>query len=230
LITPLLINKMSLNRRTTDFLNAHFDGLRLRAPLFFNGRNGLRFDLQHGETDTESYFKEVVRRATQLFEATFEEDDRTILYLIDYRFKKRKIRFLNYCFKQICGLVESDVAYSTVKGLYEPEGQLDLRNTAQVEVTRDRINYRNIFTAIANRDFSRLPGLDQYGFLGSKEVFLINLDKKVIFHMYDDRGLDIVAAEIDSLRTVYNKYNHWILESNKDDIDAKFAINRSEIE
>jgi hypothetical protein len=211
----------SLKQRTADFLNAHFDGLRLRAPLFFNVRPGLRFNLQHGETDTESYFEEVVSRAMRLFEATFDENDKTILYLTDYKWKKRKIRFSNYCFRQINGLVDRDVAYSIIKGLYDPN---DMRNVAQFEATRDRINYRNIFTAIANKDFSRLPGLDQYGFLGSKEVFLINIDKKIIFHMYDDRGLDIVAAEINSLRPVYNKYNHWILERNKDEIDAKFKF------
>jgi hypothetical protein len=42
--------------------------------------------------------------------------------------------------------------------------------------------------------------------------------------MYDDRGLDIIAAEIDTLRLVYKKYNHWILECNKEEIDAKFKL------
>ena len=215
---------MSLKRRTKDFLNTYFNGLRLRAPLFSAGRHGLRFDLQHGVTGTEMYFKEVVDRATQLFEATFMRDDKTLFYLIDYKFKKRKIRFSNYCFKRIDGLLKEHVSYSMIKGLYnDGHGGLDIRNIAQVEVTRDRINYRNIFTAIADKDFSRLPSLDQYGFLSSKEVFLINLDRKIIFHMYDDRGLDIIAADIDSLRPVYTKYSHWILECNKKDIDAKLT-------
>lgn len=214
---------LSLKRRTEDFLNTYFNGLRFRAPLFSTGKHGLRFDLQHGATGTEMYFKEVVDRATKLFEATFMRDDKTLFYLIDYKFKKRKIRFSNYCFKQIDGLLKEHVSYSMIKGLYDNGySGLDIRNIAQVEVTGNRINYRNIFTAIANKDFSRLPSLDQYGFLSSKEVFFINIDRRIIFYMYDDRGLDIIAADIDSLRPVYTKYNHWILESNKDEIDAKF--------
>ncbi len=213
----------SLNQETNEFLNVYFDGLKLRAPLFFNSKYGLRFDLQKGEPDTESYFKEVVYRATELFEKTFNENDKIVFYLIDYKWKKRKIRFSNYCFKQIKGLLKEDVFYSTVKGLYEPEDKLDIRNIAQIKVTRGIINYENIFTAIANKDFSREPGLDKYGFLGSKEVFFINYDKQIIFHMYDDRGLDIVSSNIESLRPAYTKFNSWILECNRNEIDDKFA-------
>lgn len=212
----------SLKQKTAEFLQTHFDGLRLRAPLYLNSRQGLRYNLQHGVPGTEMYFEEVVNRATQLFEATFMRDDRTLFYLMDYRLKRRKIRFSNYCFKQIDGLLKENVAYSLVKGLYDDGYGLDIKNIAQVEVSRHRIDHRKIFAAIANKDFSRLPGLDHYGFLGSKEVFLINLDNNIIFHMYDDRGLDIISAEIDSLRSVYKENNHWILNCNKDEIDAKF--------
>lgn len=212
-----------LKRETNEFLNVYFDGLKLCTPLFFKSKYGLRFNLQEGETNTDNYFKEVVQRATQLFEATFDADDKVTLYLIDFKWKKRKIRFSNYCFKQIKGLVKEDVSYSTAKGLLEPEDKFDLRNIAQIKVSRDMIDHGNIFAAIANKDFSRDPGLDKYGFLGNKEVFFINHDKQIIFHMYDDRGLDIAAGKIDALRQVNSRFNHWILDYNRVEIDAKFA-------
>ncbi|MEJ5964321.1 DUF3885 domain-containing protein [Pedobacter immunditicola] len=212
----------SLKQETYEFLNVYFWGLKLRANLFFNAAYGLRFNLQQGETGTDEYFEEVVYRATQLFEETFDQHDTVTFYLIDYKWKKRKIRFSNYCFKQIRGLVKEDVSYSKVKGLYEPLDKLDIRNIAQVKVTRNLINHQNILTAIANKDFSREPGLDKCGFLGSKEVFFINHDKQLIFHMYDDRGLDVVSSHIETLRPPYTKYNSWILESNKNQIDDQF--------
>jgi len=212
----------SLKQETSEFLKVYFDGLKLRAPLFFNSAYGLRFDLQQGEPGTVDYFEEVIYRAMQLFEETFSEHDKVTFYLMDYKWKKRKIRFSNYCFKQIRGLVKEDVTYSKVKGLYEPQDELDIRNIAQIKVTRNLINHQNILTAIANKDFSREPGLDKFGFLGSKEVYFINHDKQLIFHMYDDRGLDMVSSHIETLTPAYTKFNSWILEANKKQIDDKF--------
>ncbi|WP_354361222.1 DUF3885 domain-containing protein [Pedobacter sp. UYP30] len=37
--------------------------------------------------------------------------------------------------------------------------------------------------------------------------------------MYDDRGLDIIANDIETLRPIYEKYNSLILESNREQID-----------
>ncbi|GAA4300685.1 hypothetical protein GCM10023183_11100 [Nibribacter koreensis] len=52
-----------------QFLEDNFKGLRIKSPLFFNWPNGLRLNLQMGETDTDEYFEEVLTRATVLFEA-----------------------------------------------------------------------------------------------------------------------------------------------------------------
>lgn len=212
-----------LKKEVKDFMSAHFNKSEIRAPLFFNSRYGLRFDLQCGETDTEEYFHAAVLRAQQLFEETFSKNDSVIFYLVDFKWKRRKLRFSNYCFKQIEGLTEDETEYHVVRGLYESENSLDIRNVALIKVLRNRINHIGIFTAIANKDFSRQPGLDKYGFLGSKEVYFINLDKQIIFHMYDDRGLDIIASKIEVLKSVYFKFNHLLLEVNRNEIDKKFS-------
>ncbi|WP_107725103.1 DUF3885 domain-containing protein [Desmospora activa] len=41
--------------------------------------------------------------------------------------------------------------------------------------------------------------------------------------MYDDRGLDIVANKIETLRDCYLNYNDWILDYDRQRIDAVFA-------
>lgn len=75
----------SLKQETNEFLKVCFDGLKLLGNLFFNAAYGLRFDLQQGEIDTDKYFEEVVYRATQLFEETFDEHDKVTFYLMDYK-------------------------------------------------------------------------------------------------------------------------------------------------
>lgn len=54
----------------SEFLQHHYPGLPLHAPLFYLWPIGIRFDLQNDSpTIDENYFQEVERRATVLFEA-----------------------------------------------------------------------------------------------------------------------------------------------------------------
>jgi hypothetical protein len=55
------------------------------------------------------------------------------------------------------------------------------------------------------------------------EVFFINTENQVIFYLYDDRGLDIVAKEKRVLSDLYHRYNDWILVYDRREIDQVFS-------
>ncbi|WP_221390351.1 DUF3885 domain-containing protein [Dyadobacter sp. NIV53] len=213
---------MTIKQECIEFLDANFNGLKIRQPLFYNWDIGLRFDLQVGATDTDEYFIECVRRASALFEAAFSQTDEVYLVLLDFKYKRKKIRFPNYCFKQIKNLQKKEVAYSKIKWFYESEDLADIRNQAIVRLSVDRCNYKNILTAISHVDFP--PRKPSYGFLSSKQVFFLNINKKIIFHMYDDRGLDIIASDKATLLPIYDTYNDWILDFDRASIDQNMNI------
>lgn len=144
---------------------------------------------------------------------------------MDYKHKREKIRYGNFCFKQIQGLNHHDIAFLEMYRLYEPMDNSDIRNVAVVTSKTESIDFRNILKAIGNTDFPpREPRLDKNGVLTSKEVFFVNRDRKLIFHMYDDRGLDIIASNIEQLRPLYNQYNNWLLDYNREKMDHLFMI------
>ncbi len=206
-----------------QFLEDSFKGLRLRKPLFYSWDFGLRFDLQVGDTDTDEYFQEVTRRASTIFQTAFDNSDKVFAVFMDYKYKRRKIRFSNFTFQQIESLKKTDVSYSKEKRLYEPDDKFDIRNIAIIKTTTQKINYANILTAIGHTDFPpRQPRLDQKGVFTAKEMYFINLDKKLIFHMYDDRGLDIISADKEALRPIYIKHNDLILDYDRKQIDKQF--------
>jgi hypothetical protein len=235
----------TLKQEYKQFLTDNFKGLAIKTPLFYNWKFALRFDLQTGETfnserqvidsegnvirhvgDTNSrnYFDEMIKRATTLFEIAFEKNDHLFLVLLEYKYKKRKIKFSNYTFRQIKNLVKTEISYSKVRQLYEPNDNFDIRNIAIIKVPLQRINYKNILTAIGNTDFPTIqPALDNFVPLTSKEIYFINIGKKLIFHMYDDRGLDIISSEIEILKPIYKMHNDWILEHNRIIIDKHFS-------
>ena len=207
-----------------EFLNENFQGLRLGKYLFGSWKNGLRFDLQLGDTDTEEYFEEVTKRASSIFKTSFDDSDTVFIIFMDYKYRRRKIRFSNFIFKQIADLTKTEVSYATEKHIYDLHDKLDIRNIAIIKICANRIDSKSIFTAIANTDFQpREPRLDQHQFFTAKEVYFVNIDKKIIFNMYDDRGLDIIAADQQTLYTIYQKHNDWILDYDRETIDKQFA-------
>jgi len=205
-----------------QFLQDNFAGLKLSRGLFYRWSYGLRFDLQDKKlrTSDDEYFVEVVRRATEIFETAFDSSDRTFFVFMDYKWRRRKIKSTNYAFRQIDKLEKSEIFYTKETPVYYEN---DTYNFALIKLTVNRINYKNIFTAIGHSDFPpRQPRLDNYGGLTDKAIFLINIDKKLIFNMYDDRGLDIIAVDKETLRPIYRKHNDLILDYDRERIDKQF--------
>lgn len=75
--------------------------------------------------------------------------------------------------------------------------------------------YVSMLKAICNQDLGINPSIFH-------RVYFININKKTIFHVYDDRGCDLLATSRETIRDVYNKYNDWILDYDKDEIDKLF--------
>lgn len=234
----------SLRQEYRQFFNDNFNGFRLRGPLYYCWDYRLRFNLQTGDTynstrkildnegneilligdtSTDEYFIEGNKRASTLFKSVIDSSDRLFFVLMEYKYRRKRIRFSNYAFGQILGLKESEILFFKEYELYKPGDKSDIYNVALLKLTSERINYKNILAAIGNTDFpSRQPRLDKNGFLSSKEIYFVNIDKKVIFNMYDDRGLDIIAADKETLRPIYENFNNWILDYNRNEIDKQF--------
>lgn len=55
------------------------------------------------------------------------------------------------------------------------------------------------------------------------DVYLFNLNKKVLVHPYDDRGIDVVSPNFETLQSLYNKRSSWRLSYDCDRMDAAFG-------
>jgi len=81
--------------------------------------------------------------------------------------------------------------------------------------TRLGFNASQMFQAIANREQDGIPKV-------SSGVFVIDPRSMVIMHMYDDRGLDIIAARLNTLRPLFEKFGDWILDNQRHRIASRF--------
>ncbi|WP_410715788.1 DUF3885 domain-containing protein [Brevibacillus sp. SIMBA_040] len=82
---------------------------------------------------------------------------------------------------------------------------------------RDEIDYKVILTAFGYQDF---PNFNQP--FTREDVYFINPRSHIIYHLYDDRGLDVVSNHVFSISGLYRKYNSWILDYDRQRIDNMF--------
>ena len=50
-------------------------------------------------------------------------------------------------------------------------------------------------------------------------VYFANTEEVYLYHIYDDRGADLVAERKETLWPIYHNFNQWILE-----VDCKMKL------
>lgn len=205
-----------------SYLRQKFPSLPLASPLFYNWPIGLRFELgdptDEGPVwESTTYFEALHLRARTLFETAFAPEDVCIVASVEHRNWKmgRNPRRRDTLFH---------VARWQNLGIGRPSGRVrrpepKAERTISMdwaETSRRQLDYDTILRRIARTDFPVFTG----GFAG--DVFLINLSRNVIFHMYDDRGLDLIATKLETLAPIYNSHNAWLLDYARARMDRAF--------
>ena len=54
-------------------------------------------------------------------------------------------------------------------------------------------------------------------------VYWMNTRDSILFHLYDDRGCDIIGANKEMLHPIYVQYNDWLLDYDRTRMDERFA-------
>ena len=178
----------------------------------------IRFELGLDQLDGREYFKEMHHRATTIFNSLFDNSDDLLIVVnssnpVDCketespnikRFIKNK--------KLIYGLKCNTIAFEHD----EEDTEMETKQYS-LKVKKHDIRLGYLIQSIGNSDFSRKPRVN-----GS--VYLLNLTKDTLFHMYDDRGCDVFGLEKEKLLPVYHKFGKWILDFNRIQIDSMFEL------
>jgi hypothetical protein len=77
------------------------------------------------------------------------------------------------------------------------------------------IDANRMFEAIANGDHGRTPSI-------AGRAYIIDDRAKLLMHMYDDRGLDVIATSHATLLPMYEQFGDWILDNQRHRITFRF--------
>lgn len=217
----------------SQFLEEHFDNITLKPPLFYLWKYGIRFEiaipwLEHYEKRNLQQIKE---RSTGIFNKVFAEKDE-IMLVTDIHCEKNDDFLQKRPTKVYQKYVKSkEVAIKLQHRLLsnvflEDEDGDDYADMVShrfvLTCLKNDIRYNQLLSAISYEDFPHptqiLKGFPQNGI----DIYFVNVTKKMIFHLYDDRGCDVIASNKEDLRALYEECNEWILDYDREQIDQLF--------
>lgn len=219
-----------------DYINMNFPGLVLKPSLYYQWNKSIHFELAKGmyqlkdKTDelNPNYFNTVYDQALTLFNALFSDEDKIFLVTNVYQFKgfvkksRRKMKVYRHYIKNKD--IRFHLKQETVPYMFDDE-EAEEKCTAQfsLQCGKQDIRYPLLIQAICNQDFPSLkPRLHNPFGLYEPDVFFVNVTKNLIFYIYDDRGCEVIASDIETIRPIYEKYGDWLDDYYREEIDQRF--------
>ena len=190
------------------FMLSYFNRVDLGGNLFNQWPVGIRFEIGI----------EQVSRAAKLYEFVFAKADDCILVSQDWTEDEEIVSLSTPLFATpgIFGIEPAKCQSVDVSRFEESLYRLTWARLSPLAFSASQM-----FQAIANREQSGMPKV-------SSGVYVIDPRSKVIMHMYDDRGLDIIAAELETLRPLFQHFGDWILENQRHRIASRFGTKPAE--
>lgn len=185
---------------------------RLQLPIFYESPVSLRFET--GDPTLEifldkthlnpRYLKSALWRTTYLYEKTAPFD--TLLWVL-YRTPDLDTD-MDEIIEKFCELAHlpapAEVYQQEVTTAAE-EPMTRVLLFWDMEQTPPKVD--SLLEAITSCDFKGL-GFREL----SSAVFFFNTKKYLLFHPYDDRGVDVVAEKTEDIRFLYEDCQNWLLE------------------
>ncbi len=207
-----------------NYMNTNFPALELRPPLFYSWDIGIRFELgvnweREYDYPDNPYILGCYHRAISLFKALHspEEDIYVVMDISDFH-KRRNIRrnlgnFSSYVEKFLLYRLSHEIK----DYVFPEDDEAGIYKTHRftLKCKAADLNYIPLLKAICNQDLALKPSIYH-------RVYFINIDRKTIFHVYDDRGCDLLAESPENIRSIYKTFNDWILDYDWNMIDKVF--------
>ncbi|MFD1337140.1 DUF3885 domain-containing protein [Oceanobacillus iheyensis] len=211
--------------KLNEYMANTFPNLELRPALFYSWDIGIRFELGVNYDSDNVYYNcpyliGVYHRAITLFNTLhLPDDDLYVVVDVDdfadsTAFEKRYNVFSKYV-KQKSKLYT--LQQITLPYIYPVDNEDRDYKTHRFYLkckTAD-IKYIQMIKAICNQDMGMKPNIFH-------RIYFINIRTNTIFHIYDDRGCDVIAVKPKTIEHVYKGYNDWILDYDRAEIEKVF--------
>lgn len=211
--------------QVNTYIQKKFPNLQLQPGLFYNWNIGIRFKLGVNYNGIEvyencPYLKGTYTRAITLFESSHNKNDNIYIVVDVHDFAdgntfKHKLNIFSKYVKEKSILYK--LQQHTIPYLFPEDDENGIYKTHRftLKCKPTDFKYISMLKAICNQDMGLKPKIVH-------DVYIINTNKNTIFHVYDDRGCDVLSTSSKNIKDMYKKYNHWILDYDRNEIDKVF--------
>ena len=185
------------------YLSEKFPSLTLGGGLFYRWPVGIRFELG---------LYAFHERAPKLYEIIFAPED--ICVVVSQNWPEESSLHPRYVrVFSLPGAFDSQrpLGLQSLEMTTEEGGEQETFSLQWAQLPARSFGYSSILEGVANADHAQTPSI-------SGRVYFLNPAKAMVVHMYDDRGLDIIAASREPLIPIYRNFNDWVLDSDRERI------------
>lgn len=206
-----------------DAIDAGFGWRGFPDAMFYQAAFGLRFDLG-GDLDIGPIrFLQALDRARAVAAELFSGSE-TLCAFVSIYGGQRSTR------RQSAGLQQ--LKRMGFRYPFGPASKVALNDEDHIEAFGDDV-FRHWYAAPFPRDDAAIAALlwasvaSEMG-IGPKassvdKIHIADLQNRLALTAYDDRGMDVVGPERLALVPLYRKFNAWLLDYDRAEMDAKFS-------
>lgn len=221
-----MINKLGF------FLDKYFDGLILAPGLFYSLKHSIRFELSPSLPENEKQCTDqIFERSITLFNKLFSETDE-MLFVTDVHsisadkyLQRKPLNVYSKYVKQKQILYKPQ--YKLLASVFDEEDRHEengksITHRFVLPCRKKEINYLQLLMAISYEDFAHPTTILKNSYQNGYDIYFVNVTRKLIYHLYDDRGCDVLASNKEDIHFLYEEDNDWILEYDRAEIDHLF--------
>jgi hypothetical protein len=204
--------RMNLRRKIQEIV-----GRPYRDALFYNFPGGLRFELSDGGSPLDQALT-ALRKATAICDDVFGGEEKILVHLEAFApasyFGLRKM----LCELRIAGIVVPrvrDVWLEAEDQTDEADGSGPWVNAA-FEISTAKL--QNLLWCAVTDDFGASLRPNPHC-----RVYLLNPNKGILVHPYDDRGMDVISRDTAALAGLYERHDNLLLDYDMEAMRETFA-------
>ena len=190
--------------------------------MFYHAPFGLRFELG-GDLNGAMRFVQALDRARAVASALFA-DSQTLVATISIYGEEHSTRRQSVAIKQLRQIgfrhrfgAATKVAQHDRDYISEFGGDL-YRFWHEARFKNDEESVTALLWASIAKELNITPKARWIG-----TIHIADIHKRLALTAYDDRGLDVIGSSQTLLSPIYGKFNSWLLDYDRAEMDAKFT-------
>lgn len=172
------------------FMDTYYDGHKLVPNFYHNWPYSLHIESPYDPTNEVTY---QLLQEVQSF--LFKSEDELFIVVNSYPIVKNKPTYPNV-FKRYMkdSMGKYQLQLTNFEWLFDAEFVAVQQMVWSCNVSQIKLSH--LLKSLANEDFPKLrPQLKRNNSMYAPDVFIVNRRTKIIVHVYDDRGIEIMSAD-----------------------------------